>query len=226
MILSDVLIDFQDVTKAYKTKGNKKVILKAFTGQFLRGRNVGLLGRNGAGKSTLIRLIAGAEYPDTGKIRRYGRVSFPLGFVGFKGNLTGRENCRFVARIYGLNVSAVEYFTEDFAELGKYFDMPLATYSSGMRSRVAFAISMAADFDCYLIDEALSVGDNRFKAKAAAIFRERRKKASLILVSHSPATIRQMCNMGAVLENGTLLLFDTVEEAIKQFEKTAGAFVE
>ena len=224
--LSDALIDFQDVTKAYRTKGNRKVVLNGFTGQFPRGRNVGLLGRNGAGKSTLIRLIAGAEYPDKGKIKRNGRVSFPLGLVGFKGTLTGRENCRFVARIYGLNVRAVEYFAEDFAELGKYFDMPLATYSSGMRARVAFAISMAADFDCYLVDEALSVGDSRFKAKAAAIFAERRKKASLILVSHSPSMVRQLCDMGAVLENGELQLFDTVEDAIKAFEKTGGAFTE
>ena len=131
-----------------------------------------------------------------------------------------------MSRIYGLNVKAVEYFAEDFSELGKYFDMPLATYSSGMRARVAFAISMAADFDCYLVDEALSVGDSRFKAKAAAIFAERRKKASLILVSHSPATIRQLCDTGAVLNNGTLQLFDTVEAAIKEFEKTGGAFVE
>ena len=221
-----MLIEFQDVTKAYKTKGNKKVVLNGFSGEVRRGQNVGLLGRNGAGKSTLIRLIAGAEYPDTGKIKRYGRVSFPLGFVGFKGTLTGRENCRFVSRIYGLNVKAVEYFTEDFAELGKYFDMPISTYSSGMRARVSFAISMAADFDCYLVDEALSVGDSRFRAKAAAIFAERRKKASLILVSHSPATIRQLCNVGAVLENGVLQMFDTVEGAIKQFEKTGGAFVD
>jgi capsular polysaccharide transport system ATP-binding protein len=224
--LSEVLIDFQDVTKTYKTKGVKKVILNGFSGQVLRGRNIGLLGRNGAGKSTLIRLIGGAEYPDSGKIRRYGRVSFPLGFVGFKGTLTGRENCRFVARIYGLNVKAVEYFTEDFAELGKYFDMPLATYSSGMRARVSFAISMAANFDCYLVDEALAVGDSRFRAKANAIFAEKRKSASLILVSHSPGMIRQLCNTGAVLENGTLKMFDTVEAAIKEYEKTGGAFVD
>jgi capsular polysaccharide transport system ATP-binding protein len=217
--MSDAMIEFWNVSKRYKTKRADKVILQDFTGEFPRGRNIGLLGRNGVGKSTLIRMIAGAEYPDRGKIKRNVRISFPLGMIGFKGTLTGRENCRFVARIYGLDVRAVERFVSDFCELGKYFDMPVTTYSSGMRSKLTFAISMAADFDCYLLDELLSVSDFALKARATALFEERRKGASLILVSHSPGEIRKLCDMGAIMADGTLRMFEDINEAVAEYER-------
>lgn len=217
--MSDAMIEFWNVTKAYRTKRNRKVILEDFSGEFPRGRNIGLLGRNGVGKSTLIRMIAGAEYPDRGRIKRNVRISFPLGLVGFKGTLSGRENCRFVARIYGLDVRAVERFVADFCELGRYFDMPVATYSSGMRSKLTFAISMAADFECYLLDEVLSVSDFSLRARATALFEEKRKGASLILVSHSSGEIRRLCDMGAIMVDGTLRMFEDVNEAVAEYEK-------
>jgi capsular polysaccharide transport system ATP-binding protein len=224
--MSDAMMVFTNVAKAYRTRAGKRVILEDFSGAFPRGRNIGLLGRNGAGKSTLIRMIAGAEFPDRGRIKRNIRISYPLGFAAFKGNLTGRENCRFVSRIYGLDTRSVERFVEEFAEIGKYFDMPIATYSSGMRSRVSFAASMAADFDCYLLDEALSVGDGVFRAKADAIFEAKRQKANIILVSHSAGTVRRMCDMGAVLADGQLRLYDDLEEAIRAYEAISGKFAD
>jgi capsular polysaccharide transport system ATP-binding protein len=212
------MVEFRDVSKAYRTSKARKVILQNFSGAFPRGRNIGLLGMNGAGKSTLIRLIAGAEFPDRGQIKRHAKISFPLGFAAFKGNLTGRENCRFVARIYGIDTRSVERFVEEFAEIGKYFDMPVASYSSGMRARVSFGVSMAVDFECYLVDETLSVGDGVFKARADAIFAEKRRQASIILVSHSASTVRNYCDMGAVLADGELKLYDELDDAIKAYE--------
>ena len=218
--MPDAMIEFSNVTKSYRTKQSRKVILQDFTGEFPRGRNIGLLGRNGVGKSTLIRMIAGAEYPDSGRIKRNVRISFPLGLIGFKGTLTGRENCRFVARIYGLDTRAVERFVADFCELGKYFDMPVTTYSSGMRSKLTFAISMAADFECYLLDELLSVSDVALKARAEALFEEKRKGASLVLVSHSTREISRLCDMGAVMADGTLRIFEDVQDAIAEYMRT------
>jgi capsular polysaccharide transport system ATP-binding protein len=212
------LIEFQNVSKAYATNRSKKVILDNFSGEFPRGRNIGLLGTNGAGKSTLLRLIAGTEYPDSGKIRRNAFVSFPVNFAAFKGTLSGRENCRFVARIYGVNVRSVERFVEEFAEIGKYFDMPIATYSSGMRSRISFGLSMAIDFDVYLVDEALSVGDGVFRARADALFQAKAKQANLIIVSHSARTVRRYCDMGAVISDGKLLIFDKLDDAVAHYE--------
>jgi capsular polysaccharide transport system ATP-binding protein len=212
------VIEFQNVSKAYTTNRSKKVILDNFSGEFPRGRNIGLLGANGAGKSTLLRLIAGTEYPDRGKIRRHAFVSFPVNFAAFKGTLSGRENCRFVARIYGVNVRSVERFVEEFAEIGKYFDMPIATYSSGMRSRISFGLSMAIDFDVYLVDEALSVGDGVFRARADALFQAKAKQATLIIVSHSARTVRRYCDMGAVISNGELQIFDKLDDAVKHYE--------
>ena len=216
--MPEPMVEFHNVSKAYRSAKTNKVILKNFSGVFPRGRNIGLLGVNGSGKSTLIRMIAGAEFPDRGKIRRYAKISFPLGFAAFKGNLSGRENCRFVARIYGLETRSVERFVEEFAEIGKYFDMPVASYSSGMKARVSFGVSMAVDFECYLVDEALSVGDGIFKARADAIFAAKRERASIILVSHSPGTIRNYCDMGAVLSRGRLKLYDKLEDAIDAYQ--------
>jgi capsular polysaccharide transport system ATP-binding protein len=212
------MIEFVGVKKAYRSARAEKVILAGFTGALPYGRNIGILGMNGAGKSTLLRLIAGTEFPDAGKIRRYARISYPLGFTAFKGNMTGRENSRFVARIYGLDVKSVERFVEEFAELGKYFDMPVSTYSSGMTARVSFAVSMAVDFEVYLIDEMLGVGDKRFKARAEAIFDAKRERANLIMVSHSTGTLQRFCDMGAILYGGELALYDDLADAIKDYD--------
>jgi len=212
------VIEFQNVSKAYKTAKSTKVILQDFSGEFPRGRNIGLLGVNGAGKSTLLRLIAGTEYPDRGRIRRRAFVSFPVNFAAFKGNLSARENCRFVSRIYGVNTRSVERFVEEFAEIGKYFDMPIATYSSGMRSRISFGLSMAIDFEVYLVDEALSVGDGVFRARADALFQAKAKQANLIIVSHNPGTVSKYCDMGAVISDGKLLIFDKLEDAVAHYQ--------
>lgn len=218
------MIEFQNVSKSYRSWRVKKVILENCSGQFPRGRNVGLLGVNGSGKSTLIRLISGVEFPDRGRVKRNVRISYPLGFAGLKGNMTGRENCRFVARLYGKETRKVERFVEEFADLGPYFDMPAATYSSGMRSRLSFAVSMSVDFECYLIDEALSVADSKLRRRAEAIFAAKRASSSLIIVSHSPAQIRQFCDMGAVLHGGKLRIFNELEDAIAAYEQIAGKF--
>ena len=216
--MPEPMVEFHSVSKAYRSAKTNKVILRNFSGVFPRGRNIGLLGVNGSGKSTLIRLIAGAEFPDRGKIRRHAKISFPLGFAAFKANLSGRENCRFVARVYGLETRSVERFVEEFAEIGKYFDMPVASYSSGMKARVSFGVSMAVDFECYLVDEALSVGDGIFRARADAIFAAKRERASLILVSHSISAVRNYCDMGAVLSRGRLKLYDKLEDAIEAYQ--------
>lgn len=213
------MIEFHGVSKAYRSPRFKKIILNDFTGEFPKGRNIGLIGANGAGKSTFLRLVAGTEFADRGIIRRNVRVSFPIGFGGFKGNLSGRENCRFVARIYGMDVKSVEMFVEEFAEIGKSFDLPVSAYSSGMRSRVSFGLSMALDFECYLVDEALSVGDSTFRDRAAAVFAAKRKNASIILVTHNANNLRQHCDMGAVLFRGRLRLYDKLEDAITAYNK-------
>ena len=194
------------------------MVLNDVTVRFPQGRNVGILGVNGAGKSTLIRLLCAVEKPDRGVIRRNVRVSWPLGFAGgFQESLTGRENARFIARIYGALINPFVEFTENFSELGDYFDMPVRSYSSGMKARFAFAVSLAADFDCYLVDEITAVGDQRFKDKYRRAFEERKNHANIVMVSHNPGTIRRDCDMGAVLHEGQLSMFEDVEEAISEY---------
>jgi capsular polysaccharide transport system ATP-binding protein len=217
------MIEFHNVSKAYRSAKASKTILRNFTGEFPRGRNIGLLGVNGAGKSTVLRLIAGTEYVDSGTITRRVRVSPPIGFSGsFVGSLSGRENCRFIARIYGVDARRVERFVEEFAEVGKYFDMPVVSYSSGMKARVAFGVNMAIDFECYLVDESLSVGDATFRARCDAVFDARRKRASMILVSHSPRMMRRYCDMGAILSDGEVRLYDRLEDAIAEHHRICG----
>ncbi|HLV19403.1 MAG TPA: ABC transporter ATP-binding protein [Polyangiaceae bacterium] len=213
------MITLENVTKAYPTHKGLNVVLDRVSFQFPARRNIGVLGRNGAGKSTLLRLISGAEQPDAGEVVRGGHVSWPIGFSGgFNGSLTGEENCRFVARIYGVDVDEVVGFSMEFSELGDYFQMPVRTYSSGMRARLAFGLSMAIDFDVYLVDEVTAVGDARFQQKCRAAFAERRDRSSVIIVSHSLGTIKSYCDSCAVLDNGRLFYFDSVGDAARVYQ--------
>ncbi len=213
------MIELKQITKAYPTWQGLNVVLDQVDFHFPARTNVGVLGRNGAGKSTLLRLIAGTEQPDTGEVVRHGEVSWPIGFGGgFNGSLTGEENCRFVARIYGADVDEVVGFAMDFAELGAYFEMPIRTYSSGMRARLAFGLSMAIEFDVYLVDEVTAVGDARFQEKCRAAFAARRDRSSVIIVSHNLSTIRAYCEHGAVLKDGRLHYFESIDEAQRLYE--------
>lgn len=215
------MIALDTVCKTYATRTGRKVILDRASLHFAGGYNLGIFGANGAGKSTLIRLLAGTEMPDRGTIRRFGRVSFPLGFGGtFHGALSGRENTAFVARVYGANLRHTLRYVREFAELGEYWDMPVNTYSSGMRARLAFAVCLAIEFDLYLIDEVTEVGDERFRRKCATAFRERLGHADIILVTHNPRTIRQYCHRAAVLGGGQLRLFDDVTGAAEYYRQT------
>lgn len=212
------MIDLINVSKVYKTPKGKKQVLKPCTLTFPKGRNIGLLGVNGAGKSTLLRMISGSEAPTTGTIKRNVKMSWPLGFAGgFNGSLTGAENLRFVARIYGADVKQVTAFVKEFSELGDYLDMPIKSYSSGMKARLAFGLSMAIDFECYLVDEITGVGDRRFQEKCRDAFKERSFKSSLIMVSHSMPTIKEHCDMGAVLSDGELKFYEDINQAIDTY---------
>ncbi|MCW5744741.1 MAG: ABC transporter ATP-binding protein [Alphaproteobacteria bacterium] len=214
------MIQLSNVFKFYKTPQQVKVILDHVSAVFEAGSSYGLLGVNGAGKSTALRLIAGTELPNSGQIRRSVRVSWPLGFAGgFHHQMSGRDNVKFVARIYGEDVRRVVDFVEDFSELGDYIDAPVSTYSSGMMARLAFGVSMAIEFDCYLVDEITSVGDVRFQRRCEEAFTRRRESADLIVVSHSMATIRTYCSRGAVLVDGHLMMFDSVEKAIEVYNR-------
>lgn len=213
------MIELTDVTKSYQTRSGSNVVLDRISVKFPPRTNMGILGKNGSGKSTLLRVIAGTEQPDSGKISWGGLVSWPIGFSGgFNGSLSGEENCRFVARIYGADVDEVVGFTMEFSELGEYFHMPVRTYSSGMRARLAFGLSMAIQFDAYLVDEVTAVGDANFQAKCRKAFEERSDRSSVIIVSHQMNTVRAYCERCAVLKNGKLLFFDSVDAACEEYE--------
>jgi capsular polysaccharide transport system ATP-binding protein len=214
------VIALDGVAKSYAAAGGRKVVLDEATIAFPPGYNFGIIGANGAGKSTLLRLLAGSELPDRGTVRRYARVSFPLGFGGtFHGALSGRENVSFIARVYGAAPRPTIRFVEEFAELGDYFRMPVATYSAGMRARLAFGTCLAIDFDIYLIDEVTEVGDERFRRKCAVAFRDRLRRSDIILATHNIHTIRQYCDRGAVLADGRLELFDDVAGAFAHYRR-------
>lgn len=213
------MIELSHIHKTYPLKnGERNVVLNDVNLKIEEGRSIAILGLNGAGKSTLMRIIGGAEAPDSGKVIRTSKVSWPIGFSGcFHGSLTGRENLRFVSRIYGADIKAVTEYVEDFAELGKYLDMPVKTYSSGMRSKLAFGLSMAIQFDFYLIDEAFSVGDATFRKKASEEIQKRTSSATLIFVSHSMAAVKQSCVCGAVLYGGELSYYPELTDAIQHY---------
>jgi capsular polysaccharide transport system ATP-binding protein len=210
------MIHLEHVHKSYRTPDARRVILDDASLVLPYGVGLGVLGANGVGKSTLIRLLAGTEMPDLGRIRRGNRrVSFPLGFGGtLHGKLDGRENVRFLARLHGVDERQAAAFVEDFAELGPYWRMPVETYSSGMQARLAFGACLAIPFDVYLIDEVISVGDARFRARCLEAFRTRMAQADVIMVSHDYEAMRAYCSAGAMLHDGRVTLFDTLEDAI------------
>ena len=214
------MLVFDRVSKFYRTKGVKKTILSEFSFEFPTDRNVGIMGKNGAGKSTMMRLMAGIEPPDLGHVYRTTRVSWPLGFSGgFNGSMTGIENIRFVSRIYGQDTEKLIAYVTEFAELGPSLRLPIKTYSSGMKARLAFGLSMAIDFDVYLIDEITAVGDEDFKKKSKAIFQDKLAKSQIIMISHSAGTIKQYCDCGLLLEGNQIRYFDDVGDLLAAYKK-------
>ncbi|MCI0468310.1 MAG: ABC transporter ATP-binding protein [Beijerinckiaceae bacterium] len=214
------MIELNRVSKVYRTESHRKVVLDEVTYAFDSLHSYGIFGANGSGKSTLLRLIGGSELPTSGRIRRDIRVSWPLGFSGgFHPQMTGRENIKFVSRLYGANARRVIDFVESFSEVGSYIDMPVSTYSSGMQARLAFGLSMAIEFDCYLVDEITAVGDARFTSRCQAAFDERRGRSRIIMVSHQIGTIKRYCDRGLVLHRGKLLAFGNIDHAIEFYRK-------
>jgi capsular polysaccharide transport system ATP-binding protein len=212
------VIELRNVSKAYRLKGLRKQVLDRVTLRFPADRNVAIMGPNGSGKSTLMRLLAGAEQPDEGHVIRNVSVSWPLGFAGgFNGSMTGIENIRFIARVYGADSEAVIERVTDFAELGQSLRLPVKTYSSGMKARLAFGMSMAIDFQCYLIDEVIAVGDENFKRKSQAMFRGKLSQSRIVMVSHSAAQIREYCQGGFLLSGGSVHYFEQVDELITAY---------
>ena len=209
------MIRLQNLTKVFRAGGRRLVVADRISLTLPSGRAIGLLGRNGAGKSTLLRMIAGTVDPTAGRVVTKGTVSWPVGFAGsFHGDLTGAQNARFIARIYGVDTDALVDFVADFAGLGPQFHQPFRHYSAGMKSRLAFGVSMGIRFDTYLVDEVTSVGDAAFRARSAEVFAERMRHAGAIVVSHGMGQIRELCDAAMVLEDGRLTWFDDVEEAI------------
>lgn len=214
------MIVVKNVVKSYKTRRGPNTVLDGVNLTIEKGEKAGILGRNGSGKSTLIRLLGGIERPDRGSIIRTMSVSWPLAFKGaFQGSLTGLDNLRFICRVYGTSAEDKIPHVEAFSELGRYLREPVKTYSSGMKARLAFALSMAIEFDCYLIDEVMAVGDSRFHDKCRYELHEKRKDRSMILVSHNPKEIRKHCSVFYVLHEAALVRFDDPDAAYAYYKR-------
>jgi capsular polysaccharide transport system ATP-binding protein len=215
------VFELRNITKSYLTPKGRRHVFRDLSLKIPAGKNIGLIGRNGAGKSTLMRLLGGADVPDSGTIVTDKSVSWPVGLSGgFQGSMTGRENIKFVSRVYGAEGDAMREkvaYVQDFAEIGNWIDEPVKTYSSGMRSRLAFGLSMAFDFDYYLIDEVMSVGDAQFKRKCADVFEERLQKSKVVLVSHSMPEIKKLCDVVLLVRDGAVQIYDDVDEGIKAY---------
>ncbi len=218
------MIHIEHVTKRYGTRNGEVTVLDDVSLTIRPGEKVGILGRNGAGKSTMIRLISGAERPTAGHIRRDMSVSWPLAFGGaFQGTLTGLDNLRFICRVYGTSAEDKIDYVQEFSELGRYLREPVKTYSAGMRARLAFAISMVVEFDCFLIDEIVAVGDSRFHEKCRIELFEKRKDRAMIIVSHDPGYVREHCQHAAVLAQGKMTAFDHVDDAFTFYQDQTAA---
>lgn len=218
------MIKLDNLTKFYPlSNGDKHFVFREFTFTFPDNCSIGLIGRNGAGKSTLMRLLSGADIPNAGRVITDKKISWPVGLAGgFQHALSARDNVKFVARVYGYKGEALEEkvrYIEEFAEIGKYFDEPMNTYSSGMRSRIGFGLSMAFDFDYYLIDEAGAVGDAKFKKKSDAIYKEKLSNSKVIMVSHNMAEIKQWCDKVILVNSGMTTVYDDVDEGIEMYKR-------
>ena len=216
------MIELQNVTKYFRTTKGKKYILKDVSFSIPSDVNIGILGRNGAGKSTLMKMLGQIEFPNHGKIISDKTFSWVMGVGGgFQNNMTGRANVKFVCRIYGKSKEEIEKsieYVKEFSELGDYFEMPIRTYSSGMKSRLTFGLSLAFDFDYLLIDETLSVGDARFRKKSKEALMKKIESCNVLLVSHDMGTLRDICDVGIVSNNAQLHFFDDINDAIKMYE--------
>ncbi len=216
------MIELKNVTKYFRTPHGKKYLLKDVSFSIPEGVNVGIFGRNGAGKSTLMRMLGRIEFPNFGEIISKKSFSWPMGLSGgFQGDMTGRANVKFVCRIYGKDRDDIEKaleFVKDFSELGDYFDMPIKTYSSGMKSRLSFGLSLAFDFDYLLIDETLSVGDKRFKKKSKDALMRKIERCNVLLVSHDMGTLKEICDVGIVLNNAKLHYCDNIKDAVTMYD--------
>jgi capsular polysaccharide transport system ATP-binding protein len=214
------MIVLRDLCKTYVVQGVPHVTANRINAVFPSRKSVALLGRNGAGKSSLLRMIAGTMNPTSGTVTSTGSISWPVGFAGsFHGDLSGAQNAKFIARIYGVDTDSLTEFVQDFAELGKHFHLPLRTYSSGMRARLAFGVSMGIKFDTYLVDEVTSVGDAAFRSKSETLFQDRMQNSGAVVVSHSMDLLRRVCTSGAVLEDGRLEMFEDIDDAIAQHQE-------
>lgn len=220
------MIRLENVTKSYMTLNGRFIVFRNLSLDVPEGVNVGLIGRNGAGKSTLMRLLSAVDLPDSGKVFTKGRVSWPVGLTGgMQKNLTGRDNVKFVCRIQGIRKSRMNEiirYVQEFADIGEYFDQPVSTYSSGMRARLAFGTSMAFDFDYYLIDEVMAVGDSVFKRKSRAVFKERMQKSKVVIVSHNMKLIRRMSDIVVHLDRGQATVYENVNKGIAAYHKRGG----
>ncbi len=217
------MIELRNISKSYATKKGKIAVFQNLSLTIPGGKNVAILGNNGAGKSTLLRLLGGIDVPDSGKIVSEKTISWPVGLSGgLQGSLTGRENVKFVARVHGAEgarMREVLRYVEDFAEIGAHFDHPVKAYSSGMRARLAFGLSLAFDFDYYLIDEAMSVGDAHFREKATKAFHDRINTANILLITHGMGQVRKLCNYVLLLKNGAIEKFEDVEKGIEAYQR-------
>lgn len=214
------MIEIVHISKSYILRGVRKHIFEDMNFHIQKNQNLAIVGPNGVGKSTLMRLISGAELPDSGYIQRNVHVSWPLGFSGgFNGSMTGIENIRFVARVYGADPQKAIDYVADFSELGKSLTLPIKTYSSGMKARLAFGMSMAIHFDCYLIDEITAVGDATFKRKSKQVFEEKLANSRIIMISHSMNQLRDYCNCGLMLTPEGVVYYDNMDDLIKHYNE-------
>lgn len=215
------MISLHNVTKYFPTRYGRHYVLRDVTLDLPMDKNIGVFGVNGSGKSTLMNLLAGVDMPNKGKIIVKGNVSWPLGLGGgYQGSMTGRENAEFICRIYGKSHSEIRdrlAFIKEFSELDKHFDMPLKSYSSGMRSKFSFAVSMAFDFDYYLIDELTSVGDARFREKCVKMFDAKKGKANFLFVSHNMQELQRQCDVGLFIRNEKLHIYERIEDAVAAY---------
>ncbi|ADO46849.1 ABC transporter ATP-binding protein [[Enterobacter] lignolyticus] len=220
------MIKIENLTKSYRTPKGRHYVFKNLNVTLPTGKSIALIGRNGAGKSTLLRMIGGADRPDSGSILTDQTISWPVGLSGgFQGSLTGRENVKFVSRLFSKKDELYDKinFVEQFSELGKYFDMPIKTYSSGMKSRLGFGLSMAFKFDYYLVDEVTSVGDEKFKKKCDVLFNSRHKESNFLMVSHSMAVLQKYCDAALFIgRHNNINYYDSVAEAINKYKENEG----